>query len=96
MKDVWDYLALEIAVKIHEVLSNDDEDSRIYEYIGEATRLVGWLKKSDLEPSVFQIEDQVKRILEETLEHSYDPEAFESTAKFALNRLELFRRQGLI
>ena len=96
MSDSWDFLAVEIAARLRETLGATDQDSSVYEYIGEARKAVAWLKGCESVPEKAQIEDELSVILKEYMSHDYNPELFGEVASFVGDRLHTFERQGLL
>jgi hypothetical protein len=84
----WDKLSVEVAVKIHKALNNDDEDMSVYEYIVEAEKLVEWcsrVKENAL--SLGSIEEKCAEVMSKSFNESYKPNEFTNVAELILNRI---------
>lgn len=87
-----DFLAVEVAVKLHDCLNGNDEDSLVYEFMSESQTLVSWaVGQSDL--NEVDIEDEIVKVLHESLAHVYPPEAFRDIAIFIKQRIQKFKDQ---
>jgi hypothetical protein len=93
---LWNYLSVEVAVKLYELLDAADEDARVYAYVGEAEDLANWLRDNLSGLSVAGIEDALVAIFQKSLDHQYEPESFKSVAEFVVQRVAKFRSQDLI
>ena len=97
-QDIWDYLAVEIAVKLNNLLNSQDSDSYVYEYIGEAKAVSQWCKKyaqeDNMKPSA--ISNMIRQEFESSIGHEYSSEDFDSLSEFICSRVNHFKTMALI
>ena len=87
----WDYLAVELAVKIHNSLYGEDEDfSPAYEFMDEAREIIHWSTQQNDIPTEEDVEKEVNEVLSRSLSHQYSPLAFKEVASFIVSRIKHF------
>jgi hypothetical protein len=89
----YDYLAVEIAVKIQNILE-PNEDNPPYEYIKEGETVMSEIINGNIiETSA--IADLMARTLSKSLEYDYNAEGFIDLAEFTNDRLKWIRRYNM-
>lgn len=94
-KPLVQFFAVEIGVKLYELLA-DDEDFILYEFVGEGVRIAAWALEAKEIPTRQEVEDEIVRVFQETMDFDYAPEPFSEIAEFIIARLELFRARPLV
>ena len=93
-KPLVQFFAVEIGVKLYELWA-DDEDFILYEFVGEGVRIATWALEAKEIPTRQEVEDEMVRVFQKTMDFDYAPERFSEIAEFIIARLELFKVQQL-